>query len=179
MAAARPRARCVLADGCPVLRVHRSLGCARHIGQRTDKMCRSVRVSGFTLTLFNIAHLRDGQSCSQEFQSAQNGNLRGTDLSWADNFADDQSSMVQTSPASTPASFALRKRRRIPPDLVFGNPRHTNTCSLASLTPGKSQLISPARLPAGQPMPPAFRVPPSSRARQPLPLPLNLHLQWS
>jgi len=63
LAAAR-RARWVLADGCPVLRVHFSFGFARHVGQRTDNICRNVRSSGFTRTLFNIAHLRDGQSCS-------------------------------------------------------------------------------------------------------------------
>src|ERR1022692_370638 len=68
LAAASPRERCVLADGWPVLSVHRSLGLARHMGQRTDSMCRNVS-SGFTsiLLLFNIAALRDGQSCSREF----------------------------------------------------------------------------------------------------------------
>jgi hypothetical protein len=63
LAAAR-RARCVLADGCPVLSVHFSFGFARHIGQRTDNICRNVRSSGFTRTLFSIAHVRNGQSCS-------------------------------------------------------------------------------------------------------------------
>jgi hypothetical protein len=63
LAAAR-RARCVLADGCPVLRVHFSFGFARHIGQRTDNICRNVRSSGFIRTLFSIARVRNGQSCS-------------------------------------------------------------------------------------------------------------------
>ena len=38
LAAACSRARCVFAEGCPVVRVHCSFGLARHIGQRTDKM---------------------------------------------------------------------------------------------------------------------------------------------
>src|ERR1700683_976828 len=78
LAAATPRARCVLAEGCPVLRVHLSLGFARHIGQRTANICRNVSFSGCTLTLFNSAHLKDGQSCSRD-QMATNGNLPGTD----------------------------------------------------------------------------------------------------
>src|ERR1700683_5511977 len=35
--------------------------------------------------------------------------------------ADDQPSIVEISPASVPASFALRIRRRIFPDLVLGS----------------------------------------------------------
>jgi hypothetical protein len=77
LAAASPRARCVLADGWPVLRVHCSFGLARHMGQRTDSMCRNVS-SGFTPVLFNIAILRDGQSCSRQFNFTQNGKLLGT-----------------------------------------------------------------------------------------------------
>ena len=58
-----------MADGCPVLRVHLSFGKARHMGQRTDKICLWVRVSGATPILFNIAELRDGQSCAQKSRS--------------------------------------------------------------------------------------------------------------
>ena len=64
MAAARPRARCVLADGCPVLIVQRSFGLARHMGQRTDNMCRRVSFPGSIPVLFNNANMKDGQSCS-------------------------------------------------------------------------------------------------------------------
>ena len=64
MAAASPRARCVLADGCPVVRVQRSFGLARHIGQRTDNMWRWVSFPGSISVLFNNANMKDGQSCS-------------------------------------------------------------------------------------------------------------------
>jgi hypothetical protein len=64
LAAASARARCVLAEGCPVIWVHCSFGLARHMGQRTDNMCRRLSFAGSTLVLFNIADLRDGQSCS-------------------------------------------------------------------------------------------------------------------
>ena len=64
LAAASPRARCVLADGCPVVRVQRSFGLARHIGQRTDNMWRWVSVPGSIPVLFNNANMKDGQSCS-------------------------------------------------------------------------------------------------------------------
>jgi hypothetical protein len=47
-----------------VLKVQGSLGFARHIGQRTDNMCRGVSFEGSTLVLFDIADLRNGQSCS-------------------------------------------------------------------------------------------------------------------
>jgi hypothetical protein len=54
-AAACCRARCVLAEGCPVVKVHCSLAFALHIGQRTDKICRNVNIP-FLLTskVFNI-----------------------------------------------------------------------------------------------------------------------------
>jgi hypothetical protein len=34
-----------------VVSVHLSFGFARHIGQRTDNMCRNVSFSGFTFTI--------------------------------------------------------------------------------------------------------------------------------
>jgi hypothetical protein len=40
-AAATLRSLCVFTDGFPVLSVHLSLGLAPHIGQPTDKICRS------------------------------------------------------------------------------------------------------------------------------------------
>ena len=57
LAAACARARWVLTHGCPVVSVHGSFGRARHIGQRTDIMCRSVSFPGSTFILFNIASL--------------------------------------------------------------------------------------------------------------------------
>ena len=66
-------------------------------------------------------------------------------ISLAGDFADDQPSMVETSPASTPASLAFRKRRRIFPDLVLGKeatnsndegvaigPSSRRTCSISA-----------------------------------------------
>jgi hypothetical protein len=50
-AAASFRARCVLTHGCPVVRVHRSFGLARHIGQRTDKMRRKLSFSVVTFII--------------------------------------------------------------------------------------------------------------------------------
>jgi len=55
LAAASARARWVLTHGCPVVSVHGCFGSARHIGQRTDMMCRSVSFPGSTFILFNIA----------------------------------------------------------------------------------------------------------------------------
>ena len=51
LAAASVLARCVLTHGCPVVSVHGSFGFARHIGQRTDRICRSVSCSVFTTTI--------------------------------------------------------------------------------------------------------------------------------
>jgi hypothetical protein len=144
LAAARLRARCVLAEGCPVLRVHRSFGFARHMGQRTDNMCRNVSFSGSTLILFNTAKAEDGQFCSPRFNRPQNGKLPGNDQFLLTR-AGDQPSIVETSPASTPASLALRKRRRIFPDRVLGKdatnsnddgvaigPSSLRTCSMSA-----------------------------------------------
>jgi hypothetical protein len=47
-----------------VLRVHFSFGFARHMGQRTDKICRKVSVPGPASALFDIASSSDGQCCS-------------------------------------------------------------------------------------------------------------------
>jgi hypothetical protein len=44
--------------------VQGSFGLARHMGQRTDNMCRGVSFATSTLVLFNIADVRDGQYCS-------------------------------------------------------------------------------------------------------------------
>jgi hypothetical protein len=44
LAAARLRSRCVFTHGCPVLSTHFFLGLAPHIGQATDKTCRSEAV---------------------------------------------------------------------------------------------------------------------------------------
>jgi len=38
LAAARPRSRCVLSDGCPVVSVHFSFGLALQTGHRTDSI---------------------------------------------------------------------------------------------------------------------------------------------
>ncbi len=56
LAAARPRSRCVLSDGCPVVRVHLSFGLALHTGHRTDiiRFCESCPVS-----TFHSVHHRD------------------------------------------------------------------------------------------------------------------------
>jgi hypothetical protein len=70
LAAARSLSRWVLREGCPVLSLHFSFGLAPHIEQRTDNICRNVSFPGFTSTLFNIANLPDGQSCSLGFQLA-------------------------------------------------------------------------------------------------------------
>jgi len=40
LAAARLRERCVFSEGCPVVNVHLSSGCAPQDGQQTDKLCR-------------------------------------------------------------------------------------------------------------------------------------------
>lgn len=72
LAAAEPRARCVLMDGCPVVSVHCSFGLARHVGQRTDNTCLNVS-SRFTAILFTAANLGDGQSCSFWICLNQNG----------------------------------------------------------------------------------------------------------
>lgn len=62
LAAASVRARCVLAEGCPVVSVHFSFGFARHMGQRTDNICCKVS-SASILLLFAIANHKCGQSC--------------------------------------------------------------------------------------------------------------------
>jgi hypothetical protein len=41
LAAAKSLLRWVLVDRCPVLNVHFSFGLAPHMGQRTDKICRT------------------------------------------------------------------------------------------------------------------------------------------
>jgi hypothetical protein len=79
LAAASSRLRCVLADGCPVLKVHFSFGLAPHMGQRTDNIWSSVSFSGFTAILFNIANRRDVRSCFWVFNQLRNGNLTGAD----------------------------------------------------------------------------------------------------
>lgn len=127
LAAAR-RARCVLADGCPVLSVHFSFGFARHIGQRTDNICRNVRSSGFTRTLFSIAHVRNGQSCSlgvsirpKTGMYLEPISLHLPQTSWL-TISRTISLHGGDISASRPASLAFRKRRRILLDLVLGNP---------------------------------------------------------
>src|ERR1700733_11749218 len=55
LAAAKVRARCVLTDGCPVVSVHFSPGIARHIGHRTDNICRRVSLS---VSTFSTIHHR-------------------------------------------------------------------------------------------------------------------------
>ena len=57
-------------------------------------------------------------------------------------FGDDQPSMVETSPASTPASFALRKRRRIFPDLVFGNEATNSSDDGVAIGPSSRRTCS-------------------------------------
>src|ERR1700683_5282381 len=73
LAAANVLARCVLTHGCPVLRVHCSFGRARHVGQRTDKICRSVNFEVFTFPLFDSARSIDGQLCSVGSSQCQRG----------------------------------------------------------------------------------------------------------
>ena len=75
LAAARSRSRWVLVEGCPVLSVHLAFGLAPHMGQRTDKICRSVSFPGFIPVLFDIANLTRDQSCSRNFTWLRNGNL--------------------------------------------------------------------------------------------------------
>ncbi len=79
LAAARVLARCVLTLGCPVLRVHCSFGLARHIGQRTDRMCRSVRCSMATFPLFDAARRINGQLCSVGSSRRRRGTESGID----------------------------------------------------------------------------------------------------
>jgi hypothetical protein len=74
LAAANSRSRCVLVDGCPVLRVHFALGLAPHMGQRTDKICPNVSFSGFASLLFDIANL-SGQSCLRDFNDSKTRTL--------------------------------------------------------------------------------------------------------
>jgi hypothetical protein len=61
LAAACARARWVLTHGWPVVSVHGCFGRARHIGQRTDIMCRSVSFPGST---FISIQYRQLDSCS-------------------------------------------------------------------------------------------------------------------
>src|SRR5271167_2429826 len=61
LAAASCRARCVLAEGCPVVSVHCSFAFALHIEQGTERMCRNVRVSGFTPRVFDILRSTNSQ----------------------------------------------------------------------------------------------------------------------
>src|SRR6266576_5940881 len=49
LAANRRRSRCVFRHGFPVLRVHFSLGFARHTGHRTANTCLGVSFSGTTM----------------------------------------------------------------------------------------------------------------------------------
>lgn len=61
-----------------MLSVHFCFGLAPHMGQRTDNICPNVSFPGCTAILFNIANLKDGQSCSARFQQPQNGNVART-----------------------------------------------------------------------------------------------------
>lgn len=64
LAATRPRSRCVLSDGCPVVRVHLSFGLALHTGHRTDSSA-SVKDDLFPrFVVFIVAAFEDGQFCS-------------------------------------------------------------------------------------------------------------------
>jgi len=54
LAANRRRSRCVFRHGFPVLRVHFSLGLARHTGHRTANTCLGVSFSGTTIVLSNL-----------------------------------------------------------------------------------------------------------------------------
>jgi hypothetical protein len=78
--AATVRARWVLMHGCPVVSVHFSPGLARHIGQRTDNICRSESVAVFTLRLFDLDRPIDGELCSFDLFSWGSGTESGIDL---------------------------------------------------------------------------------------------------
>jgi len=76
LAAATLRSLCVLAHGCPVLRVHFSFGLARHTGQRTDNICRNVSFLGLVLVLFNIITFENRQLCYFDFIICTNINCK-------------------------------------------------------------------------------------------------------
>src|ERR1700733_7587146 len=58
--------KCVFTHDCPVVKVHCSFGFARHVGQVTDKICRSVRAWVCTPPLSDMQNREDVQLCSFE-----------------------------------------------------------------------------------------------------------------
>lgn len=61
VAAARPRSRCVLFDGCPVVSVHFSFALARHTGHGTDNIRFWVSCPVSMVIVFIAATFGDGQ----------------------------------------------------------------------------------------------------------------------